>query len=64
MTYRFDRFTEKEAARSRQIEIDEAADRERARLAARTMWERIWDLHVSNDLKDVLWALADKAGAE
>lgn len=57
MTYRFDRFTEREAKRLLDDERDNAERAERQRLASRSLWHRIADLSESDELKEILWAL-------
>lgn len=64
MSYRFDRFTEREGRDNRNEVTEELAEVERNRLASRSLWQRIYDLSESDELKEILWALIPMEGDE
>lgn len=56
---RFERKFQQIVDRESQIERDDREDAERRRLASRTLWQKIADLEIDGDLREVLWELAE-----
>jgi hypothetical protein len=46
--------------RARRDQENEERDAERDRLNSRSTWQKIYELNVDNDLKDILWAITEK----
>jgi hypothetical protein len=57
---RFERRFQSITDRLRQCEIDEREEVERRRLESRSLWEKIRDLPIDDDLRSVLWELLEK----
>jgi hypothetical protein len=46
--------------RARREQENEEHEIEQDRLNSRSTWQKIYDLNVDNDLKDILWAITEK----
>ena len=57
---RFERKFQSIVDREAQLDADEREENERRRLASRSLWEKIADLQIDDDLRSVLWELLEK----
>lgn len=60
MSYKFDRFAERQAKREAAILAEEESLMKQRRLEGRSTWEKIKDLSESDELKSVLWELLEQ----